>query len=354
MRYHSGEKPHTCQHCGYQCREANNLKRHLSLHFEAERNFVCELCGAAFHAKKTLEMHHAYKHSDIRQYACSLCSLTFKAKNALKRHYKVHSTEKEHKCWCGTAFKRMYNLRRHLKAVHGADTILPPVRRVQPLDQPTKAPVSKTDLLNPKLIAEKKEKVPKPRRKPYQTMPRELANPEMYQSITPTSIAEEISESLKYTSMLMNVDNQHNQSNLQQIEHCYSIQQQQQPQQSPPTPVPSPHRQPQTMRQQQQQQPHSQQPEPPQHMATPDAQQRMRYNPNQDSQVYTNVMDRPAPLPHNIDPNDPFMQHMNTSLGNPNFIPQAVAYSTIMREYGSQFPFLPDGTNYHNYVNKAV
>jgi hypothetical protein len=58
----------------------------------------------------------------------------------------------------------MYNLRRHLKAVHGADTILPPVRRVQPLDQPTKAPVSKTDLLNPKLIAEKKEKVPKPRR----------------------------------------------------------------------------------------------------------------------------------------------------------------------------------------------
>jgi hypothetical protein len=89
-------------------------------------------------------------------------------------------------------------------------------------------------------------------------------------------------------------------------------------------------------------------------MATPDAQQRMRYNPNQDSQVYTNVMDRPAPLPHNIDPNDPFMQHMNTSLGNPNFIPQAVAYSTIMREYGSQFPFLPDGTNYHNYVNKAV
>ena len=65
-------------------------------------------------------------------------------------------------------------------------------------------------------------------------------------------------------------------------------------------------------------------------------------------------MERPAPLQHNIDPNDPFMQHMNTSLGNPNFIPQAVAYSTIMREYGSQFPFLPDGTNYHNYVNKAV
>jgi hypothetical protein len=33
-------------------------------------------------------------------------------------------------------------VRRHLKAVHGADTILPPVRRVQPLDQPTKAPDS--------------------------------------------------------------------------------------------------------------------------------------------------------------------------------------------------------------------
>ncbi|XP_076104117.1 uncharacterized protein LOC143072871 [Mytilus galloprovincialis] len=348
MRYHTGEKPHTCQHCGYQCREANNLKRHLSLHFESERNFICELCGSAFHAKKTLEMHHAYKHSDIREYSCSVCSLTFKAKNALKRHYKVHSTEKDHKCWCGTAFKRMYNLRRHLKTVHGADTILPPVRRVQPLDQPTKAPVSKTDLQNPKIVAEKKEKVSKPRRKPYQTMPRELTNnPDMYQSITPTSLADEITEGLKYVpSLLMNIDNRRTDHNsMSSAEHCYSIQT------SPPTSAPSPHRQ-QIMRQQQHT-PHSQA-EPTQHMTTEDGQQGIRYNTSHDGQVYSNIMERPAPLPHNIDPNDPFMQHMNTSIGNPNFIPQAVAYSTIMREYGSQFPFIPDGTNYHNYVNKAV
>ncbi|KAJ8304104.1 hypothetical protein KUTeg_017687 [Tegillarca granosa] len=145
MRYHTGDKPHMCQYCGYKCREVNNLKRHMSLHFEGERNFVCEVCGAAFHAKKTLEMHHAYKHSEERNFACSECMLTFKAKNALKRHMKVHTCEKDHKCWCGTAFKRMYNLRRHLKAVHGTDDLLPPVRRVQTLDKVTKKPVPKPE-----------------------------------------------------------------------------------------------------------------------------------------------------------------------------------------------------------------
>ncbi|KAK3096932.1 hypothetical protein FSP39_004907 [Pinctada imbricata] len=147
MLLHTGKKPHKCEHCNFRSYEVNNLKRHMALHFEAERNFVCEMCGAAFHARKTLEMHHTYKHNDVRAFACNMCDKTFKAKNTLVRHMKVHSSDKEHRCWCGTAFKRMYNLRRHLQTVHDNHDshILPPVKRVKTLDTASKAPVSRTD-----------------------------------------------------------------------------------------------------------------------------------------------------------------------------------------------------------------
>ncbi|CAC5362031.1 unnamed protein product [Mytilus coruscus] len=73
----------------------------------------------------------------------------------------------------------------HLKTVHGSDTMLPPSRRVQPLDQPTKAPVFKTDLQNSKILTEKKKKCKKRRRKPYYTMPIELpTNAGMKQAIS--------------------------------------------------------------------------------------------------------------------------------------------------------------------------
>lgn len=70
--------------------------------------------------------------------------MTFKARNALARHAKVHSRTKEHGCWCGAAFNRLYNLRRHMRLVHGNDEALPPVRKVEVLDsdQSIKQPVS--------------------------------------------------------------------------------------------------------------------------------------------------------------------------------------------------------------------
>ena len=144
-KHHTGEKRHMCQFCGYKCLEANNLKRHIALHFESQRNFVCEICGAAFHTKKTLEVHHQFKHSDERNYPCTHCNMAFKARSSLIRHMKVHSQDKEHTCWCGTAFKTLYNLRRHINKLHGGDSKLPPVKHVQTLDCAVKNSVSKTD-----------------------------------------------------------------------------------------------------------------------------------------------------------------------------------------------------------------
>lgn len=144
LRKHQTSKPYACQFCSFKCRERDNLQRHAARHFSTERNFICELCGAAFHAKKTLEIHHSYKHSSERRYKCPDCPMTFKARNALGRHAKIHSRTREHGCWCGAAFNRLYNLRRHMRLVHGSDEALPPIRRVEVLDhyQSVKQPVS--------------------------------------------------------------------------------------------------------------------------------------------------------------------------------------------------------------------
>lgn len=149
LKHHKEEAPHQCKYCSFTTKEANNLKRHVDLHFESKRNFVCEVCGAAFHARNTLDTHIAFKHSDSRRFQCHVCEATFKVKNALKRHSLVHSEMKSHKCWCGVGFKRLTNLRRHMIKLHGStDGLLPPIKRVKTLDSYKKAPVSRTDLVD--------------------------------------------------------------------------------------------------------------------------------------------------------------------------------------------------------------
>ncbi|XP_050403845.1 zinc finger protein 879 [Patella vulgata] len=135
LRCHTGERPHMCQYCGYKTSELNNLKRHVVHHFKGQRNFICEICGDAFHTKKTLESHHIHRHNEDRNFTCSECEMSFKSKSGLNRHSKTHSKTKEHKCWCDAAFGRLYNLRRHMRSVHGNDSALPPVRKIAVLDQ---------------------------------------------------------------------------------------------------------------------------------------------------------------------------------------------------------------------------
>ncbi|XP_033750314.1 zinc finger protein 3-like [Pecten maximus] len=355
MSYHTGEKPHTCQYCGYSCREVNNLKRHMSLHFESQRNFICEICGAAFHAKKTLEMHHAYKHNEDRKFTCDQCFLTFKAKNALKRHMKVHSVEKEFKCWCGTAFKRMYNLRRHLKAVHGADDILPPVRRVNTLDSDKKNPGSLTgSLTTSKISTSGRKKTTKSTKKALKfgrsdhnyfderTASTSTAKPD--ESVVNGNLTSEPNhtlESMPFTAVSTTVMNNSQPMVIDRqtdmMPHIAPS-----PTQSPRQPVPLSI---------QHGQPHL----PTQHYLPPQSQMsshpgqgRMKFDPQ--NGIYGNGMEKQQ-HPQGIDPNNMYMQS-STALGGSTFIPQAVAYSTIMREYGSQFQFIPDPANptYHNFV----
>lgn len=372
MRYHTGEKPHQCQHCGYRCREANNLKRHMALHFEAERNFVCELCGSAFHAKKTLEMHHSYKHSEVRSYECPECMLTFKATNALKRHMKVHSADKEHKCWCGTAFKRMYNLRRHLKSVHGTDEMLPPVRRVSTLDQAAKTPISKTDLV--KRDAGINEEVSALARS---ILKNEGKTADHYEEVN--AIARNIVEThvlVPIIAQSSSLPSQTDSRNSTPASVCMADMTRDMRFDRPPSTTsenhPTMHQQltalhpiPHNLPMPQQSVLHTEEIHrmryPPQDPSMYDMHPHPHHHPNPHSHQHPQnqnnehvnvngrgpepVQDRPQTAP-GLDGTDPYSMQVSTSMNSSNIIPQAVAYSNIMREYGGQFPFLQDSSLY--------
>ena len=178
LRYHTGAKPFQCPHCNFCCSERSNLKIHIGRHF-SQRDHVCEKCGAAFHAKTTLDEHIIYKHTEARNFHCTECPRSFKTAKALKKHNKVHADLKEHKCaYCNTGFNRLYNLRHHMRTVHGNDDPLPSTKKVGLVDVPEELRYMKgstavsarekgllldSGRLNPEFLP-KEEKLPRPKK----------------------------------------------------------------------------------------------------------------------------------------------------------------------------------------------
>lgn len=107
----------TCPHCDYKTKRNHTLKRHMELHLES-RNFICKLCGSSFHALATLKDHHNFMHSDERNFKCTECNKTFKNKSCLARHNRTHSDDRPYQCHCGTSYKRLSHLKRHMSSAH--------------------------------------------------------------------------------------------------------------------------------------------------------------------------------------------------------------------------------------------
>lgn len=158
MICHNTEKLFSCKHCSYKSPYSGAVKSHTRRHFESERTYLCELCGACFHANRNLTIHMAFKHSDARNFSCSSCSCKFKSRQEQLRHTRLHHSEiKMQTCFCGKEYRHKTSLRKHTKSVHGSDANLPPIVRVETLDQPTKS-IYKDDQSKPKPVKVKKKK----------------------------------------------------------------------------------------------------------------------------------------------------------------------------------------------------
>ncbi|KAK4304469.1 hypothetical protein Pmani_023592 [Petrolisthes manimaculis] len=107
----------SCPHCDYKTIRNHTLKRHMELHQE-NRNFMCEICGNSYQALATLKDHHNFVHSDERNYKCSECNKKFKNNSSLARHLRIHSDDRPYQCHCGTSYKRLSHLKRHMSSAH--------------------------------------------------------------------------------------------------------------------------------------------------------------------------------------------------------------------------------------------
>lgn len=101
--------------------------RHLTID-SSKKEFKCDGCGKIFTRNFDLKRHMEV-HEPHRLYACTECSKTFKSKGSLREHNKNHmstnvsSAESQKvgcKCkYCGRLLSRKYDLKRHVKIVHG-------------------------------------------------------------------------------------------------------------------------------------------------------------------------------------------------------------------------------------------
>lgn len=115
---HFGGGP-TCDICGKQFANSQNLKVHKRLH-SGQKPFICSYCGKSFNQSSNL-VTHIICHTGTRDYECEVCGKSFGRSSNLIQHRRVHTGEKPHKCemeGCDKAYMYSIDLKRHMYGAH--------------------------------------------------------------------------------------------------------------------------------------------------------------------------------------------------------------------------------------------
>ncbi|XP_069673051.1 zinc finger protein 573-like isoform X5 [Periplaneta americana] len=116
--------------CGVVTRTKKKCEQHLAA--TSKKYFTCDMCGKIFTRHFDMKRHMDV-HEPDRIYVCSECPKTFKSRGSLREHKKNHmlvkmSTDKIQKVgcqckYCGRLLSRNYDLKRHMKIVHGSQKL---------------------------------------------------------------------------------------------------------------------------------------------------------------------------------------------------------------------------------------
>ena len=84
---HTGEKPFSCQYCGFRSKLKYNMKVHISTFHEnnSREKFKCAICEKVLSHKTALSRHKKI-HFGLKNVICPVCQKAFFRKDELKSH----------------------------------------------------------------------------------------------------------------------------------------------------------------------------------------------------------------------------------------------------------------------------
>ena len=114
---HCDETPYVCNQCGHGFKQAESLKKHMTVH-DKSTVYTCPHCSKTFTWKNSLT-EHMRLHEGRGLHKCSECGKEFLREKLLLQHIQSHTGETPYKCEiCGLKLKRAWNLKQHMRCSH--------------------------------------------------------------------------------------------------------------------------------------------------------------------------------------------------------------------------------------------